>query len=420
MRLFSVLFVVLLTAQAFGGLIALPGFPLIGGLAATLSFPFLSGQSGQKIYVGENIWKELPAEYSGANRYSYRLYKHKKSAPLIFLHVGLGGEANSAPSRNLAGLLYSHGFHVVVLSSTFNSEFAALAGSTPFVGIPRIDAYDLYVKMLAIKQQLPSKGVRVSGYGMMGYSYGALVSAFVSKLDGKERHFNFRKTLLINPPVNLMHGLRQLDRYYARYLEKTPKQRAAIVASYGKFSKILLQLGFSNEVFSKAMYEAQLSLADQEAIVGFSFRHTLKEVVYYSQIEVDLDVLKKKNGKISQAHAGAFGYEAYLHYLVAPFLTRTQLGKNQWKRFFGNRPFSIQALDNVNSLTNLGPFLAQDSKITVFHNVDDFLLRTQDQHWLEQKLGNRLFLFAQGGHLGNLWHPSLRAALVRQWQLAFQ
>ncbi len=46
---------------------------------------------------------------------------------------------------------------------------------------------------------------------MAGYSLGGAQSAFVAKLDEKENQFNFKKVLMINPPVSLFNSVVILD-----------------------------------------------------------------------------------------------------------------------------------------------------------------------------------------------------------------
>jgi hypothetical protein len=51
----------------------------------------------------------------------------------------------------------------------------------------------------------------------------------------------------------------------------------------------------------------------------------------------------------------------------------------------------------------LGPELGASPRVYVLENVDDFLARPQDIEALRAWLGDRLYLYPRGGHIGNLW-----------------
>jgi hypothetical protein len=54
--------------------------------------------------------------------------------------------------------------------------------------------------------------VEVTDFFLTGYSLGAAQSAFVAKLDEEDKVFNFRKVLLVNPPVSLYNSVQILDK----------------------------------------------------------------------------------------------------------------------------------------------------------------------------------------------------------------
>ena len=54
-------------------------------------------------------------------------------------------------------------------------------------------------------------------------------------------------------------------------------------------------------------------------------------------------------------------------------------------------------------LRSIEQSLANDPRITVFHNFDDFLLSEDDRIFLDRTLGKKLIWFNRGGHLGNFY-----------------
>src|SRR3546814_6267451 len=85
---------------------------------------------------------------------------------------------------------------------------AASRYATP--GISSDDAKDLYRVMQAVRAQ--HHKLPVTEYHLTGYSLGALNAAFVSQLDETRRSFNFKRVLLLNPPVNLYTSVSNLDK----------------------------------------------------------------------------------------------------------------------------------------------------------------------------------------------------------------
>lgn len=68
----------------------------------------------------------------------------------------------------------------------------------------------MYRVMQAVRAQHPR--LPISEFYLTGYSLGALDAAFVSHLDETRRSFNFKRVLLLNPPVNLYTSINNLDK----------------------------------------------------------------------------------------------------------------------------------------------------------------------------------------------------------------
>ena len=73
------------------------------------------------------------------------------------------------------------------------------------------DSKDIYRVMELMMEEMGDR-IEVSEYHVAGYSLGGAQAAFVSKLDEEKRVFNFKKVLMINPPVSLYNSVNILDR----------------------------------------------------------------------------------------------------------------------------------------------------------------------------------------------------------------
>jgi len=141
----------------------------------------------------------------------YSVALQKKKSPLIFLIAGTGAAHNGGKNTNMARAFYQAGFHVVSISSPTYPNFVISASSSGVPGHAQHDAEDLYRVMETIWRKLQKK-IEVSSFNLTGYSLGGFNAAFVSQLDEERQTFNFRRVLMINPPVSLYNSISLLDR----------------------------------------------------------------------------------------------------------------------------------------------------------------------------------------------------------------
>ncbi len=152
----------------------------------------------------------LPDNFWPVKKLRYRLARQDHAAPLIFIIAGTGAHYASSFPEYLKKLFYQAGYHVVQLSSPTSWDFMASASRFATPGFSSDDADDLYRVMQAVRAQ--QRDLPVTDYYLTGYSLGALNAAFVSHLDESRRSFNFKKVLLLNPPVNLYTSVSNLDK----------------------------------------------------------------------------------------------------------------------------------------------------------------------------------------------------------------
>ncbi len=152
----------------------------------------------------------LPDNFWPVKSLTYRMATQDKPAPLIFLIAGTGARYDSTLNEYLKRLYYKAGYHVVQLSSPTSFDFMSAASRFATPGISKEDAEDMYRVMQAVRAQNPK--LPVTEYYLTGYSLGALDAAFVAHLDETRRSFNFKKVLLLNPPVNLYTSITNLDK----------------------------------------------------------------------------------------------------------------------------------------------------------------------------------------------------------------
>lgn len=336
--------------------------------------------------------------YDAKLRYSYAL--QKEPAPLVFLIAGTGGYHGGAKNKMMGRAFYQAGFHVVSLSSPTHSNFIVAASQTAVPGHVYRDAEDLYRVMEKIWDTI-KKQAEVTDFYVTGYSLGGLNTGFVTWLDEQRKVFNFKKALMINPPVKLYNSVSILD----RMLENIPGGEDNFYQFYGKlvkqFSEVYNrseQLDLGEDALYRA-YEA-LNIEDESlaALIGVSFRISSANLTLVSDIMTNYGYIKPKNvqftkntnpseyGKISMR----LGFTDYVHEYFLPFYRQM------------DPSITREGLIESMSLADIEDYLRNTDKIEVMHNENDVILAPGEIDFFRRVFGDRAKIYPTGGHCGNI------------------
>jgi len=321
-----------------------------------------------------------------------------RPAPLIFLIAGTGAAYNGGKNVNMAKAFYKAGFHVISLSSPTFPNFVTSASTTGVVGHSEKDAEDLYRAMEMIIARL-GDDIEVTSYNVTGYSLGGFNAAYVSKLDEERKSFNFRRVLLINPPVSIYNSISLLD----RMTENIPGGEDNFNQFFDKlvkaFSKIYKD---SDEIGGDFLYQAYraMNLQDEQlaALIGVSFRMSSGSLVFTSDVMTDFGYVKPKGlmldryANLSEYNQvmGRLGFTDYYHDFFYPFY------KEQYPNM--SRDEFITAI----SLRTIADYLKSSTKITVMHNENDIILEPGEIDFFNEVFGDRATIYPVGGHCGNM------------------
>lgn len=319
-------------------------------------------------------------------------------APLIFLIAGTGAAHNGAKNVNMARAFYQAGFHVVSLSSPTFPNFVTSASTTGVVGHAQRDAEDLYRVMERIWARLDKK-IDVTSFNVTGYSLGGFNAAYVAKLDEERKSFNFRRVLLINPPVSIYNSISLLDRMtknipggednFARFFNQ-------LVAGFSKVYKD------EDEIGGDFLYQAYkaMDLHDEQlaALIGVSFRISSASLVFTSDVMTDFGYVKPKGLELDRYAdltvynqvVNRLGFTDYYHDFFYPFYKKDypEVSRDEF----------ISAI----SLTEIADYLRSSQKITVMHNQDDIILERGEIEFFNEVFGDRATIYPHGGHCGNI------------------
>lgn len=343
---------------------------------------------------------KLPDNFWPVKTLRYRLARQDHPAPLIFIIAGTGAHYSSTLTEYLKRLFYGAGFHVVQLSSPTSYDFMAAASRFATPGLSNEDADDLYRVMQAVRAQHPK--LPVTEYHLTGYSLGALNAAFVSKLDETRRSFNFKRVLLLNPPVNLYTSISNLDRLVQTRVKGIDDNTTFYQVVLGKLTRYFQQRGYVdlNDALLYDFQQSKQKLSDEQMamLIGTSFRFSSSDIAFTSDLinrrglitPVKLPITEGTSLTPFFKRALQCDFDCYITEQLIPF----------WRaRFDGG---SLTQLINQVSLYALEDYLKQSKKIAVMHNADDVILGPGDLGFLRRTFGDRLTVYPLGGHCGNL------------------
>ncbi len=329
------------------------------------------------------------------------LFQQKGPAPVIFTIAGLGGSGTTGTSLMIAEILYKLGYTVITLPNPFSWQYTLGVSESATPGYMARDSKEYYLFMKKVTSYLTkSDGLQASSYSVVGFSLGGLFSTYLAKEDSSKMAFNFKKTVLINPAIDLKYGLQLIDSFYEG-------GRALSEARKAKVSDLLITVGsdlinapLSTQTLRKVMPEvSQFTDNDMKWLIGKAFRETLRDVIYTSQQVHNTGLLKvpatsgRQTMRINEALG--FSYYEYINRLVLPTVKNSQ----------------VEELINQTSLYSLQAYIETNPNIYVIENEDDFIVNQNDIQFLKQTFTSRLKLYPHGGHMGNLWYSQNQSDL---------
>lgn len=352
--------------------------------------------------------RQLPDLIWYGTKMIYSVALQKNDAPLIFLIAGTGASHNGAKNVNMARAFYKAGFHVVSISSPTYSNFVSSASSTGVVGHAERDAEDLYRVMEMIWAELDDD-INATSFNLTGYSLGAFNSAFLAKLDEDRKAFNFRRVLLINPPVSLYNSISLLDRMIDNIPGGSDNFAEFFNGLVEGFSKVYKDEDDIGEDFLYQAYKA-MDLKDEQlaALIGVSFRISSGSLVFTSDVMTDFGYVKPKGLELDRYAdltgydevVGRLGFTDYYHDFFYPFY------KPDYPDM--SRDEFISAV----SLNSIADYLRTSTKITVMHNQDDIILEPGEIEFFNEVFGDRATIYPSGGHCGNMNYRDNVALMV--------
>jgi len=352
--------------------------------------------------------REVP-EFIPVKKLKYSLVTQKEAAPLIFVIAGTGASFRSPKMKMMEKAFYQGGFHVVSLSSPTYANFILSASTTQVPGHIVEDSADLYHVMDLIHQQIQGK-VEITEFHVTGYSLGASQAAFVAKLDEERKVFNFKKVLMINPPVSLYTSVSILDKMLEDHipggLENINQFHDETMEKVAEFYTTTERLNFTNDFLYRMLKDrhekGELTkdnvTEELSPLIGMSFRIASSNMIFVSDIATNGGYILPKNHILGKR-------ESTTNYGKVAFrVSFTDYFNERFYPFFKERQpdASRESVIESLSLTSIADYLSTSDKITVIHNENDIILAPGEIDFFRETFQSRAHIYPTGGHCGNM------------------
>jgi len=393
------------------------GYPIAGSYEATILgtpaslMPVLPVKMNTRMLVLDIIpdrKKSSVFYYDKGLRCTFA-YQEKK-APLVFLIAGSGASDQAFKVLVMMKAFYQAGFHVITLPSPSNANFILSASQSCVPGDMVVDAADLYKAMEVAWEQVRGD-IEVSSFQLCGYSLGGSQAAFVAKLDEERRVFDFRKVLMINPPLSVYTSAVRFEELLKQIPGGGKKQGIFFNKMLSRFSEFYRYGNFVaiNDEFLYSIYTEKLFSKEETAgLIGLTYRINLAGMIFSSDVMTNSGYVVPKNRVLGTADS-IFDY-----FLVSTHLSFFDyFNEYLFPYFQKQRPgLTKQAFIDSLSLKSIEGYLKSSPKFGVMTNENDFILTREELDYLRQLFGERARIYPRGGHLGNLEYKENLAYMV--------
>ncbi|MEW5058270.1 MAG: hypothetical protein AB1Y25_11680 [Cycloclasticus sp.] len=347
----------------------------------------------------------------------YSLVTQPHKAPLIFSIAGTGASHRSPKMRVIEKAFYQAGFHVISLPSPTYANFITTASSSQVPGHIIDDSEDLYRVMGLINAELESH-IAISEFHLIGYSLGGAQAAFIAQIDDDKKQFNFKKTLMINPPVSLFNSVSQLD----QLLEKNIPGGVENFVPYfnelmDEFTEMYTEtdeVDF-NDDFLYSIYQKRkqnIDLTRVASLIGLSFRLSSANMIFTSDIVTGGGYILPKHHQLEKTESTTKYFKKSMK------MSFTDYFNDRFHPFFQAIEPSLtkDALKYRSSLNSIADYLRTAKHIAVVHNEDDIILAPGEINFFRETFKARAHIYPTGGHCGNFAYHDNVAYMVNYFQ----
>ena len=325
-------------------------------------------------------------------RYPYKfkyIMQKDKTSPVAIIYPSIGEGINSHHSVHFAKLLYDKGYSVVIQGSAFHYDFYNSMPVDYRPGLPLNDAKYLRQTTGKIIDFLQEKyNCKFKDKIVMGTSYGAISTLFLGDLEEKEHLLNISKFISINPPIELIYAMNEIDKNSEDYEkdENNLKEKTNL-----SVAKVIQKLGQkqNGENIEELPFEAD----EAKLITGFVMHQKLSDLMYA------IENVKEGEQKEFYENMNNTSYSDY----AKKYLTDK------------NNP-TLDALNKKSSLHYIKDYLQNSKNYIIYHSLDDYLVNYEQLKKLKSYSGKKMRLIDKGAHLGFLYREEFLDDFKKQIQ----
>jgi ABC-type transporter lipoprotein component MlaA/pimeloyl-ACP methyl ester carboxylesterase len=346
-------------------------------------------------------------------RLKFTYWLQPGSANVVYIVPGLGSHRLAETSLALAELVYKNGFSAVCVSSPFNSEFMEHASTAAMPAYLPVDGHDVHVALTEIDHRLHALYPnRLGNRALMGYSMGALQTLFVAateptnqmpvapKSDGGGPLIKFDRYVAINTPVRMAQGISKLDEFYDAPLAWPLTNRT------DNLENTFLKVAALSKSTLTPQTTLPFSAIESKFLIGLTFRLKLRDIIFSSQRRNNQGVLLLPIRNFRREPL----YQEILQYSYQDYFERFAI-PYYWT--LGLPSPTAEAMEKAGDLRTYDAGLRANLNVRIIVNQNDFLLADEDLAWLRTTFApDQLTVFAQGGHLGNLFNPAVQKSIL--------
>ncbi|MGL5126281.1 MAG: serine/threonine protein kinase [Fusobacteriaceae bacterium] len=350
--------------------------------------------------------KEIPTSLWYEKGFKFSLVKQKKPAPLIFIIAGTGASHDSLRMNYFQRIFYNDGYNVISITSPVHMNFILNTSKNKMPGPLLQDSEDIYEVMKSAYSAVKNKIEPTETY-LMGYSLGATQAAFVSYLDDKEKVFNFKRTYMINPVVDMYSSATLLDELLEKNINGDKGNIGELV------DEVLTELSKSKNKKSSNITEESifeifknkvLSNEKMGALIGLAFRMIAVDFNYVT------DLVNKRNVYITEP---VEKYESlFPFYKKIDFAGLIDYFEKIAKPYYKEKGISTKELLKSVKINEIENYLKKSEKIAMVTNEDELILKSEEIGYLKEIFGSRIIVYPNGGHCGNMYYtPNVKTML---------
>lgn len=354
--------------------------------------------------------EEIPEPLWYQDKFRFSLAKQDKKAPLIFILAGTGTAYDAWKMKAFEKIFYNQGYHVIRVSSSFNSNFIVTASKNQVPGLATEDSKDVLEAMKKAYEKVAGD-IEVDGFYMTGYSMGATQAAFISYYDEEDKYFDFERVFMINPSKNLYDSAIILDNMLDDNVPGGRKNLGKFID--GIVDELLIHVKGQTAIDEDTLYRVFQDdfLTDNEikALIGLSFRFAAIDINYI------VDLLRERGvytvGKPDKFQSMSEVFNKINGASFAEYITN--IAYPEYKKIYSESNLTLEELIKISDLEYIDEYIRSSDKLAMVTNEDELILTSENLSYLKDAFKGKSVIYPRGGHCGNMYYKDNIDVMLR-------